>query len=482
MSECDYDIIILTETGLDDRINSMQLFGSSYNVFRCDRNSFNSGKRSFGGVLIAVANEHSSSIAETMNGRCLEQVCVRVSIRGLKLLICVVYIPPDKSQLVNVIDSHIASIAELCSNSENPVNDEVVLICGDYNQPRIVWDNSDDGMMYNSSSQLSAAASALIDGMNYLNLRQANNERNHLGRTLDLVFCSPDREFVADVCVAPLVLPLDPHHPALTISLPAKCNITSRPAARRTLPESRVLNYRKLDFTAFTDYLTSLNWTILQEQDNVDDMAAIFCDTMYQWLSSNLPLVKAPASPPWSTQHLRALKRERNCWQRRYRRWKTCETKRNFKLSSDEYRRMNAALYKRYIMRIQIDLRLKPRNFWNFVNSKRKRTSIPKNVYYDGTESKSNSDSCELFANYFASVFAGDTASALEAVEAAVPVPANLVDLSTFDITTDMIVAAAKKLKRSFSAGPDGIPAVNFLKFGNNPSCFRYSKVEIVGT
>ncbi|XP_055527361.1 uncharacterized protein LOC129719982 [Wyeomyia smithii] len=443
MSECSYDIIILTETGLDDRINSLQLFGSSFNVFRCNRNLANSNEKSFGGVLNAVAEEHSSSIAETMNGRYLEQVCVRALIRGAKLLICGVYIPPDESQLVSVIDSHIASIVKLCSNS--PVNDVVVLICGDYNQPRIVWDNSEDGIQFTSSSQLSAAASALVDGMNFLNLRQENNQRNHLGRILDLAFCSPDR-IAADVCVAPLVLPLDPHHPALTISLPAECNIPPRPASRRTYRESSVLNYRKLDFTALTDYLTNLNWTILDEQDNVDDMATIFCDTLYQWLNSNLPSVKAPASPPWSNPHLRALKRERNSWRRKYRRWKTCETKRNFKLSRDEYRRMNATLYKRYIMRVQTDLRLKPHNFWNFVNSKRKCTSIPKNVYYDGTESKSNSECCEMFASFFASVFASNTASALEAVEAAVSVPANLVDLSTFDITTDMILATAKKL------------------------------------
>ena len=36
-TECDFDVIILTETGLDDSITSLQLFGSACNVFRCDR-------------------------------------------------------------------------------------------------------------------------------------------------------------------------------------------------------------------------------------------------------------------------------------------------------------------------------------------------------------------------------------------------------------------------------------------------------------
>lgn len=41
MHENDFDVIILTETGLNCSINSEQLFGSKYNVHRCDRNANN---------------------------------------------------------------------------------------------------------------------------------------------------------------------------------------------------------------------------------------------------------------------------------------------------------------------------------------------------------------------------------------------------------------------------------------------------------
>ena len=54
-NDCNYDIIMLTETGLDGCIDSLQLFGSGFNVYRCDRSSIKSQKSSFGGVLIAVA-------------------------------------------------------------------------------------------------------------------------------------------------------------------------------------------------------------------------------------------------------------------------------------------------------------------------------------------------------------------------------------------------------------------------------------------
>lgn len=49
-----YDIIALTETWLNERTSSSQVFDSNYAVFRCDRCSSNSRKSAGGGVILAV--------------------------------------------------------------------------------------------------------------------------------------------------------------------------------------------------------------------------------------------------------------------------------------------------------------------------------------------------------------------------------------------------------------------------------------------
>ena len=67
---------------------------------------------------------------------------------------------------------------------------------------------------------------------------------------------------------------------------------------------------------------------------------------------------------------------------------------------------------------------------------------------------------CNKFANFFASVFADRVASNFDAENAAAAVAAGSADLTTFEVTTDLILSAAKKLKRSYSPGPDGIPAI----------------------
>lgn len=50
----DLDIIILTETFLNEDIDSAELGLFNYNVFRCDRSILTSDKKDGGGVLIAL--------------------------------------------------------------------------------------------------------------------------------------------------------------------------------------------------------------------------------------------------------------------------------------------------------------------------------------------------------------------------------------------------------------------------------------------
>lgn len=60
ISGCDYDVICFTETKLresanGDNISNTSIAPDTYDVFRCDRNAFNSCKNGAGGgVLVAV--------------------------------------------------------------------------------------------------------------------------------------------------------------------------------------------------------------------------------------------------------------------------------------------------------------------------------------------------------------------------------------------------------------------------------------------
>ncbi|XP_053699023.1 uncharacterized protein LOC128745994 [Sabethes cyaneus] len=397
--DCGYDVIILTESGLNDCINSVQLFGSAFNVFRCDRSSRDSHKTSFGGVLIAVAAKYVSSAIETRNGATIEQVCVTTTIHGRKFSLCAVYLPPDKSREVAAFEQHVASIRDICDNA---APNEIILVCGDYNQPHLHW--------------------SINDGC------------NHLNRTLDLVFTSSDSVDINE-CAAPL-LRVDPLHPPLVLSISFSAD-----AAARNVDTSaeHSLNFRKIDFDVLLDYLSGLNWNAILNYSDVDDKAESFCSCICEWLSLNVPVSRRPNSPAWSTAELRRLKRQR--------------------LSKTKLMAIQIGL-----LRVQSNLRHNPKCFWNFVNSKRKNSAIPSLTFLDNEQSSSEWETCEQFVKFFASVFVSDVTLDQKIEQAIVDVPANIVDLDTFEVTQPSILAAINKMKSSFSPGPDGIPAVVYRR------------------
>lgn len=450
---CNYHVIIMTETGLDTCITSQQLFGVGFNVFRCDRSPLNSNKSRFGGVLIAVSHRYTSRAVHTISGQTLEQICVLSTIKGRRIFMCCTYIPPDKSHDMGVINSYISSINEIC---EKCMPGDVVLICGDFNQPRMRWCLIDNAIQCDCT-QLPTSSSTLLDGMDYLCLNQRNLIRNSLNRILDLVFCSSD--CLADVnnCTVPL-LPVDSHHPPLEISLPMQT--VRRDSIVSERQNERPLNFRKINFAALSEYLLTVDWNTIFNSNDVNEMAENFCSILNEWLFSNVPRARPLVSPAWSNSRLIALKRVRNACQRKLRHHRTLENKRRFQQASNAYRFMNATLYKSYVMRMQRSLRRNPHGFWRFVNSKRKSTVIPKNVYLEDMNAASAVDSSRLFTKHFASVFTPDSTALSEINEAIRDVPVDLTDVRICTINSEMVLIAAKKLKVSYSPGPDGLPSV----------------------
>ena len=58
VSDCEYDFVCLTETGMTDDINSSELFPDRYCVVRCDRDRERTALNGGGGVLIAGSGFH----------------------------------------------------------------------------------------------------------------------------------------------------------------------------------------------------------------------------------------------------------------------------------------------------------------------------------------------------------------------------------------------------------------------------------------
>lgn len=100
----DFDMIVGTETWLDDSICDSELFNSNYNVYRRDRNSTMLAGKAGGGVVIAVSTRFHSKRIQRFESP-FEDLWVSVKLEESDVgetLFGAIYIPPPVT--VTVLD------------------------------------------------------------------------------------------------------------------------------------------------------------------------------------------------------------------------------------------------------------------------------------------------------------------------------------------------------------------------------------------
>ena len=61
--------------------------------------------------------------------------------------------------------------------------------------------------------------------------------------------------------------------------------------------------------------------------------------------------------------------------------------------------------YLNYINKIQTNLKINPKKFWKFINSKRRNNFLPNCMHLNTDEFNTPKDIINTFANYFSSVY-----------------------------------------------------------------------------
>ena len=451
VAECDYDVVVLTETWLDLHVNSVQLFGNVFTVYRCDRNRQNSSKTRGGGVLIAISRRLTSYADPTLVCDTLEQLWVKITTAERNISIGVIYLPPDRKADVNSIEDHIRSIGSIAS-CLNP--NDLSLLFGDYNQPNLVWSQLSDGTVSVDylQSHTSAASCALIDGLNLHNLIQMNYVTNVNNHILDLVLTDNATLCELHEVSAPLV-PLDSNHPALELTVKL-----APPVQFEDLPDLPNLDFRRADAESLCLAISQIDWQLLESNPPVDDAIDFFNSAIKNAFDSCVPPCRPIRKPPWSNLRLRRLKQQRSSALRKYCRSRCPLLKQQFNRASNSYRMYNRFLYNRHIFRMQSSIRRNPKLFWTFVNSKRKEEGLPTEMFLRDHRGSTVPEKCALFAQNFQRIFSDTTATPAQIEIALSSTPRDVFDFSLAEISEHQVEAAIVKLKSSFSIGPDGIP------------------------
>ena len=446
---CDYDIIILSETWLTSYQSDRELSLYNYNIFRCDRSLLTSNLSRGGGVLIAIKST-LTCIAIDNPDDTIEQTWVLMNTNQKRLVIGCVYIPPSSCDLNYEKFGH--SISAVCQK----YSDAEIYIFGDYNLPHITWKNTTLGVDIISHALTSTAtlnsATLLSNFINFNNLHQYNDICNVNDVLLDLVFSNVN--FLKIDSPIDIISKIDNHHPPLSCSVPLNLDKS------KTFSPLK-FNFEKGNFQDILSYLNTFNWDLMFSNTNLEDDLDIFYNIIYTRFCEFIPTMRSSKNryPPWFDSNIRNSITDKKIAHKNFKTTNSIVDYLTFSELRSSCKSLIADAHKNFNSRIENNIRHDPKSFWKTVNSYKSDTDIPDNVTLGDVTSNNPTETAELFATFFSSVYNPNSDN--------VPPYNDHLDnptiLSEINLSYDSVLKSLSELKIDRSAGPDGIPNV-YLK------------------
>lgn len=388
----EYEIVCLTETWLHCNISDSEIFNNNYNIYRKDRyeDSMNRG----GGVLIAIKSTFSSKFIDLQDNS-VEQICVMVKIPYIgNIYLFLSYIPPQSA--LDIYKTHLENISDISNKSSQT---DYIMVLGDFNLGNINWCWSEDVYRLRAHGLNLECEYLLTDCLFSLNLIQINDIKNSIGRILDLVFVSTNIN--VSISKSDRLLSRNSiHHVALEVNLSVYEYVEENEISFRR-------NFRKADYDGLNNVLNAIEWNSIFPDEELSAIYRVFTDIIYPAIDKFVPLEKITRNynVPWCNHHLKSLKNARNKAYIKYKNSNSETNKTNFFRIRKEYEFLNKYLYGQYLAHAERNIKCNSKTFWNFVNSKRKKSGIPNNLKFNDESYNDLQSICEGFASYFNTVY-----------------------------------------------------------------------------
>lgn len=439
----EFDVLLFTETFLDEDINTNELGLSSFHVFRCDRSLKSSSHSRGGGVLIAVKN-HLSAIQLSPSIDSIEHVFVVINLGGSnKILITNVYIPP--SSPIEVYENHCASVSSvlqdfMCDGCE-------VIVCGDFNFPNVTWCNDEYGATPNGL--ITQQVTCFSYCMAFFNLKQINGVANARGRYLDLIFSS----MLAEVSAvdAPL-LECDSHHPAL------KFDLTVKLPCENMQYDYLYYNFQLANYIDINMFLSYVDWNEIFESTDINVVVDRFYHVINRAIELFVPKRRAKnlKFPRWFNDELKSHIFQKKVAHRDFKQTNSADDYCKFSQLRSECRMLAQECHSKYLKEIESNIQSK-KDFWRYINSKKDNFELPKCMIYCDKKSDSPVDIVNMFSEHFSSAYVNHPNKDI-GFDYTKRINLNDCYISIMDIFNYI-----SSLDGGFGCGPDGIPACFLL-------------------
>lgn len=417
---------------------SSEFFPECYHVFRKDRRFIETNLSRGGGVLLACKDIFNVSCLDINADNCF---CDLIDILGCKIqleqkivFIYVIYIPPQVSnQDFQLFFDYFENLLILQQN---------VIIVGDFNVPNLYKGNLCD-----------TKSNIINNFLNFLNLGQLNVVTNNYNKLLDLVMSDLHCEVIRHT--TPLVTE-DNYHPALLINFQIN---TSKIIQFPCDVNHKAYNFKKANFNLLYDALLNVDWHFLNNFADVNDMCVQFYNKLYSLLDSYVPTYKTGnlKYPIWYNNDIIQNIKLKSYYYNLYKKFKSDFYYKEFSRMRALIKRKVSHAYNNYLINVQNNIKSDPKQFWNYIRSKKASSRIPGNVSFLNRRFSQPVDVVEGFADYFKSVFLPPSVDNIIVADFVT----QCITLNSF--SSNDILKSIKKLTNKMTAGHDQIPSF-FIK------------------
>lgn len=441
-TDCNHDVIVLTETWLNSSHQSTEYFNNDFNVYRRDRTVHTRSNEFGGGVLIAIRSSLNSDqvlIPEAdMN---IEFICTKIKLKHKNIFIYGMYIKPNST--LETYEAHLHAIGKINANPEDDV-----FIFGDFNLPSVRWFKDPDDSCF-LPLNLRSEVELSLDSLFGLGYKQLNGQTNCAGNVLDLIFAA-DCDNVHIMTADTPLSKIDIFHPPIEVHV--DCVETTFVPCK---DESR-LCFKRADYNAMNEYISSFDYTRLFANAGVDECTAVFTRILDEAIAKNVPTIthRSWNHPPWYSRDLLKLRNKKNKAFKAYHRSRLVEDYKYFSSLRTEFSIMQKFLYDNYMEDIQNNIIENPRKFWNYVNLKKKTNGYPTTMSYGGCECSNVQDICDSFANFFEENYVDQSGPMTQ------PEDLSSDGLGEIEVQYDSVLTALQSIDTSKSSGPSNFPPV----------------------
>lgn len=436
-----YDVLLFTESWLNESVKSDELEMFGYVLYRCDRSASTSQCGRGGGVLIAVKKHLSSSLLPIQLNN-LEQVFVSVTMEKSILIFGCVYLPPRSSTIV--YEQYCLTVDFVLQQYRY----NAVILTGDFNLPNVTWVNDLDGTR--AAGMVTCQAECISNYFAFLNFYQCNNVTNVNSNTLDLVFSSS-----RDVTVAMVEEPFlkcDQYHPALRfdIFIPEKMQLLHF--------DYYYYNFKIAPYDQIIAFLAGIDWNdILNENRDINEIVGRFYDIVMLTIDLYVPKCRAKnlKFPEWMSPDLKNLTIYKKTAHKDYKATGTVESYNRFADARRKCKELSVTSRNDYINRVESSILCDSGEFWKYVHKKNDDMFLPSSMSYQGNVADNAYDIVNMFATFFGSVYTRSSD-----LPTGVPYCDSPVNLGCLDMDLMDVFNTIEKLRSNLGMGPDNVPYI----------------------